>query len=158
VKNKPKKILISACLLGENVKYDGNNNDVSYNSIIKTLIEKNLLLPVCPEVLGGLSIPRTPVELTNAKAINKDGIDQTKEFKKGAKESLHVALKYDIKIAIMKSKSPSCGSDFIYDGTFSKKLIKGDGLTVEILKKNGIKVFNEEELDTLLVYLRKKYL
>jgi len=156
VKNKTQKILISACLLGENVKYDSTNNDIRNNKLIKKLLKEDMLIPICPETLGGLPTPRVPAELINQKAIDKDGYDKTEEFKVGAKKALHVALLYDVKIAIMKSRSPSCGSELIYDGTFSKNLIKGDGLAVKILKENGIQVFTEHDLDTLksvLVYI-----
>jgi len=153
--NKAQKILISACLLGEYVRYDGGNSDIRDNKLIKKLLNHDMLIPICPEVLGGLNTPRVAVELKAEKAINKNGIDKTIEFKKGANIALHVAQANNIKIAIMKSKSPSCGSDNIYDGTFSKSLIKGDGITVKTLKKHNIKIFTENDLNELESILSK---
>jgi len=142
-----KKVLISSCLLGENVKYNGGNNAITQNAFIQKLKSLNLLISICPEVEGGLSIPRTPVEIKDNKAIDKNGEDKTKEFTQGAKRMLEVALKNGIKMAIMKSKSPSCGNGQIYDGTFSKTIIHSDGISVALLKAYNIKIFNEQELE-----------
>lgn len=144
---KSQKILISACLLGENVKYDGTHNSITKNHFIKKLLDLDMLIKVCPEVDGGLAIPRPKAEIFNKKVKNIENIDVTKHFLLGAQKTCEIAIKNKIKIAILKSKSPSCGKDFIYDGTFSKTLIKGDGVTAELLKKLGIKVFNENELE-----------
>lgn len=143
------KILISACLLGQNVKYNGGNNSILDNSIIKTLLKNNQLIPVCPEVDGGLPTPRVPVELQNSKAINKNGEDKTKEFTLGANIAVEVAKKHNIKIAILKAKSPSCGISKIYDGSFSKTLVSADGIACSALRKIGIKIFNENNLEHL---------
>jgi len=142
-----KKILISSCLLGENVKYDGGNNSITENKFLQFLKKYNFLIPICPEVDGGLSVPRSPVEIMNNKAINAEGIDKTTEFINGAKRALEQAIQYDVKMAIMKSKSPSCGKGFIYDGSFTKTLIKEDGISVKLLKKYNIKIFTENELE-----------
>ncbi len=142
-----KKILISSCLLGENVKYDGGNNSILKNEFIQFLKRYNYLIPICPEVDGGLPIPRVPVEIMKNRAVNKEGIDKTIEFVCGAKIALEQAVKYGIKMAIMKSKSPSCGKNFIYDGSFTKTLIKQDGISVKLLKKHDIKIFSENELE-----------
>ncbi len=150
-----KKVLISACLLGENVKYDGGNNLISKNKFIQILKEQNLLVSVCPEVDGGLSIPRIPVEIVGERAINRDGIDKTREFKAGAHVALDKAVTKNIKMAIMKSKSPSCGKDYIYDGNFTKTLIKKDGITTQILKKYGIKIFTESEIDKAYAFWKQ---
>jgi len=141
-----KPVLISSCLLGKNVKYNGRNNHIN-NSFIQMLLKNNLVIPVCPEVDGGLPIPRTPVELIGKKAINQDGIDKTKEFVIGAQIALQKVIDFDIKMAIMKSKSPSCGKDTIYDGSFTKTLTNGNGITVSLLKEYGIRIFDENELD-----------
>ncbi|MFK5881385.1 MAG: DUF523 domain-containing protein [Sulfurospirillum sp.] len=141
-----KKVLISSCLLGENVKYDGGNNYISQNPFIEKLKSQNLIVPTCPEVEGGLPIPRVVVEIKDAKAINKNGVDKTKEFEKGAQKAFGKVKLFDIKMAIMKSKSPSCGRDFIYDGSFTKKLIEGDGVSVKLLKMGGIRIFTENEI------------
>ena len=141
------KILISACLVGDNVKYDGHNN---YNEKVKLLLEKYELVPFCPEVEGGLSIPRNPSERVKDRVKMKDGRDVTHQYQKGAELALNICLYLGIKIAILKENSPSCGSHKIYDGSFSKKLIDGQGVTSELLRKKGIKVISEDEIDTLL--------
>lgn len=105
------------------------------------------LIPICPEQLGGLPNPREPAEIQKSgRVLTKSGKDITKNLARGAKETLEIAKKLNIKEAILKTKSPSCGSGLIYDGTFSKKAIKGDGITTALLKKNKIKVITEKEL------------
>ena len=149
------KILISACLLGENVKYDGKNNSIKDNPDFKKLFNSCILIGVCPEVEGGLPTPRTPCEIQNGRVINRFGEDKTCEFEKGAKTALQIAKKEGIKVAILKSKSPSCGSGEIYDGTFSHRVIQGDGISAKLLKQNGIRVFSENELKEAYNYLRE---
>ena len=136
------KILISACLIGLNCKYNGGNNE---NSKLVELIKEKDLIPICPEQLGGLKTPRASAERTQEKVLTKEGIDVTKEYQKGAEEVLKLAKKLNIKKAILKSRSPSCGIDEIYDGTFSHTLIKRDGVTAELLKKNGIEVISSDK-------------
>lgn len=120
------KILVSACLLGVNCKYNGKNNE---NENVKKLAEEYELIPICPEQLGGLPTPRVPSEIVEIdgisnnkerKVINKEGIDVTETFIKGAEETLKIAKLYNIKKAILKSKSPSCGNRKVYDGSFSR--------------------------------------
>ena len=141
------KILISACLVGDKVKYDGHSN---YNDKIKLLLEKYELVPFCPEVEGGLPTPRKPGERIKDRVKMEDGKDVTKNYLRGADLAVNICLYLGIKIAILKENSPSCGSSKIYDGTFSHKLINGEGITTEILRKKGIKVISENEIDTLL--------
>ena len=141
------KILISACLVGDKVKYNGQNN---YTPKIKELLEKYELVPFCPEVEGGLTTPRSPNERIKDKVMTEDGRDVTKPFEKGADLAYNICMYLGIKIAVLKSLSPSCGSNEIYDGTFTHKKIKGDGVTAELLKKKGIKVYTEDEIDELL--------
>jgi len=143
------KILVSSCLLGHNVKYDGKNNKID----LKELEEKYELIPFCPEVEGGLPIPRIPSEIVSfspLKVINKKGEDVTDNFLKGAKKCVEVVKKYNIKKALLKSKSPSCGKDGVYDGTFSKNIIKKDGVSVMFLKKENVEIFDETQIDELL--------
>jgi len=140
--SKNEKILVSACLLGINCKYDGTSNK---NEKILKLAKNFILIPVCPEILGGLPIPREPAEQRGKRVITKSGKDVTKYFEKGAKEVLKIAKILKIKKAILKQKSPSCGCGKIYDGTFSGKLIRGDGVTARLLKENKIQVFSEED-------------
>lgn len=135
------KILISACLIGLNCKYDGGNNE---NSKLVELMKEKDLVPICPEQLGGLKTPRASAERKQEKVITKEGVDVTKEYQKGAEEVLNLAKKLNIKKAILKSRSPSCGIDEIYDGTFSHTLTKKDGVTAELLKKNGIEVISSD--------------
>lgn len=141
-------IIVSACFCNINCKYSGLNN---YNEYINELVSSGRAVPVCPEVLGGLSIPRTPAEIiennNERKVITKDGEDVTENFINGAEKILIIAKAIEAKVAILKSKSPSCGCGKIYDGTFSNKLILGDGFTAKLLKENNIKVYNEENFE-----------
>ncbi len=141
------KILISACLVGDKVKYDGYSN---YNEKIKLLLEKYELVPFCPEVEGGLHTPRKPSERVKDRVKMQDGRDVTRQYEKGAELAANICLYLGIKIAILKENSPSCGSHKIYDGSFSHKLVDGQGVTAELLRKKGIKVISEDEIDTLL--------
>lgn len=146
------KILISSCLLGSNCKYNGSNN---YNESIKLAFKDYQLIPICPEVFGGLSTPRNPSEIKNDKVISSTGDDVTEYFLKGARLSLYLAKENHIMYAILKQKSPSCGRGKIYDGTFSNNVIKGNGITTKLLEDNGIMVFTEEDYDVLLDILNK---
>ena len=141
------KILISACLVGDKCKYDGHTN---YTPLIKDLLEKYELVPFCPEVEGGLPTPRKPSERKGDKVINNVGKDVTRNFKLGAEKALNICKYLNIKIAILKENSPSCGVNQIYDGNFNKKLIKGEGVTTELLRKNGITVYTENQIEELL--------
>lgn len=138
-------ILISACLLGRKCRYDGKDK----NRIDLSALEGNNLFPICPEVDGGLSIPRPPAERVSSYIINKEGKDVTAEYIKGAEIALRTALENNCKIAILKAKSPSCGKGKIYDGTFTKTLTDGNGVTAELLQKNGITVYTEDEINLI---------
>ena len=140
---KKKTILCSACLLGLKCRYDGKSK---LNKKVRELSKKVILIPVCPEQLGGLPTPREPAEQRGDKVITKSGKDITENFVKGAKEVLKIAKIFGAKEAILKQKSPSCGCGKIYDGTFSGKVIKGDGVTASLLKRNRIRVITEEDL------------
>ena len=135
--------LCSACLLGIKCRYDGKSK--SDEKVIE-LSKKEVLIPVCPEQLGGLPTPREPSEQKGNNVITQSGKDVTESFLRGAEEVLKLAKLLNIKEGILKQKSPSCGCGKIYDGTFSKNLIKGDGITTALLKRNGIKVITEENL------------
>ncbi len=138
-------ILVSACLLGCACRYDGASKP---NAAVIELAAKHDLIPFCPEVYGGLPTPRLPSEIVGDRVINSEGSDVTKEYEKGASEALRIAELYGCKDAILKAKSPSCGKGIIYDGTFLKKLCKGDGITAAKLIESGIRVFTEDEIDT----------
>lgn len=142
------KILVSSCLLGENVRYDGTNNKIS-SKLFELILNNNEIFSFCPEVEGGLQTPRVPAEVVNTRVLTKEGIDVTNFFIKGAKQALALCKKEGITVALLKAKSPSCGNSKIYDGSFSSLLIKGSGITTKLLNQNGIKVFNEEELESL---------
>lgn len=141
------KIIVSACLLGTNCKYNGGNN------LNKELIEflKNYeIIPICPECMGGLSTPRVPSEIIGDKVINKEGLDVTNNYLSGANKALELAKKHQVKIAILKAKSPSCGEGKVYDGTFTNTLVEKDGVTVKIFKSEGIKVYTENNYQELI--------
>ncbi len=140
-------LLISACLLGHNTKYNGKNN---YKEGIEDLKEYFNFILICPEVEGGLSIPRDPSEIIGNKVISNKGTDVTKEYNKGAKIALNKAKINNIRYAILKSKSPSCGKNFVYDGTFSSTLIEGNGIACKLLIDNNIEVFTENEINKLI--------
>ncbi len=142
---------MSACLLGEKVRYDGGHN-LLYHDRLQELD----IVPCCPEVDGGLPTPRIPSERYHDRVMNHEGRDNTRYFKKGANIALDLVKKYDIKVAIMKAKSPSCGNEMIYDGTFSKTLKKGKGATVDLLEKEGVKVFNENQLEEAFAFIFAK--
>jgi len=136
--------LCSACLLGIACRYDGLSKP---NEKIVALSKTETLIPVCPEQLGGQATPRPGSEITKyGTVVEESGNDVTKEFNKGASETLKIAKLLGVKEAIMKQRSPSCGSGQIYDGTFSKTIVKGDGIATALLKKNGIKVVSEEDI------------
>lgn len=146
--------LISACLLGIKCAWDGQDNYKSDKAI--DFLNSETLMPVCPEQLGGLKTPRAPQEIQGGtgedvldgkcKVLNIDGEDVTQKFITGAEETLKIVRLFHIEEFIGKSKSPSCGCGQIYDGTFSQKLIGGDGVTTALLKRNGIRVVTEEDL------------
>jgi len=135
--------LCSACLLGIKCRYDGKSK---LNKKVIKLLKKETLIPVCPEQLGGLPTPREPAEQRQNRVATKLGKDVTKNFERGAKEVLRLAKLFGVEEAILKQRSPSCGCGQIYDGTFSGRIIKGDGVTTALLKRNGIKVVSEEDL------------
>ena len=160
------KILVSSCLLGEDVKYDGTNSSIALNSkfsfslkeLFMDILCDNEIYSFCPEVAGGLGVPRIPAEIVkNDKPFivqNQNGEDVTINFLLGAKKALDLCKEENIKVALMKANSPSCGNIKTYDGTFTKNLIEASGLTAKLLKENGIEVFNENELKELLKFIK----
>lgn len=140
------KIIVSACLLGIPCRYDGKSKPVEQVIALKSKFE---LIPVCAEVLGGLSTPRISAEIVGDRVIRTDGVDVTYEYNKGASEALKIAKENGCRIAILKSKSPSCGKGKIYDGTYTRTLIDGNGILTSLFIKNHIKVYSETEIDKL---------
>ena len=150
------KLLVSSCLLGEPVRYDGQAKGVDG---IKKLAQTHELISFCPEVSGGLPVPRQASELKGS-AINilqgdeggvftKEGTDFTKAFLQGAEKALALCKQHSIKVAILKERSPSCGANFVYDGTHQGRVIPGQGITATFLKQHGIKVFTEDNFEAL---------
>ena len=160
------KILISSCLLGEDVRFDGANSSIAFNpkfsfslkELFMDILCENEIYSFCPEVSGGLGIPRTPAEIVkNEKPFivkDENGLDVTINFLLGAKKALDVCKEENIKVALLKANSPSCGNIKIYDGTFTNNLIDGQGLTARLLKENGIEIFNETQLKELSKFIK----
>lgn len=142
-------ILISGCLLGIGCRYDGKKKPLPEETL-NLLKDRFNLIPVCPEQLGGLPTPRIPSERQGDKFFMADGTDVTENYRRGAEETLYIAKLFSCSMALLKEKSPSCGCGFIYDGSFSKTLTKGDGMTAEVLKENGIEIFGESQIEELL--------
>lgn len=137
------KILVSACLLGENCKYNGNNN---YNENVAEFVKGHEVISVCPEILGGLSVPRKSAEIVDGIIMTEEHISVDKEFREGAAIALKQALDGQIDMAILQSRSPSCGINQVYDGSFSGKLIEGQGVFAGMLKEAGIKLIDAEDI------------
>lgn len=133
-------ILVSACLLGVSCRYDGKSKP---NENVIALKDRYNIIPVCPEIMGGLPTPRTASEIQGSQVVMGDGTNVTKEYRKGAEEVLRLCRLFGCKRAVLKEKSPSCGCGKVYDGTFSGKLIDGNGITAKLLMENGIEVFGE---------------
>ena len=131
------KLLVSACLLGVNCKYSGGNN---YSPAAAALAERFELIPVCPEQLGGLPTPRVPAERVGDRVLTRDGADVTDAYRLGAEKTLETALANGVKRAALQERSPSCGCGAIYDGTFSGRLVPGDGVTAALLREHGIEI------------------
>lgn len=152
-------IAVSACLLGHNCKYNGKNNR---HPGVCELAQKHTLIPVCPEMLGGLPCPRTPCEICNGQVKTKDGQDFSREYVQGAKKAMAIAQENQAEAAIVQPRSPSCGKDLVYDGTFSGTLTTGDGVFVSMLKEKGIPVISADthlschDLDNVLKLNKKK--
>lgn len=144
------KILVSACLIGEICRYD--KKDLKNSSVLK-LTKYYDLIPICPEISGGLKTPRRPSEIQGDKVVTDKGRDVTDNYHDGAYWASQIVRMYHIRLAIMKEKSPSCGVHSIYDGTFTGKLIEGSGITSRKLKSMGVKVINEDEAKELLTKL-----
>lgn len=139
-------ILVSACLLGCPCRYDGKSKP---NERVLALMERHTLIPICPEQMGGLSTPRSPAERKGGGVLTESGIDVTEQYRRGAEEALRLAKLYGCTHAILKERSPSCGSGQIYDGSFSRTLIPGDGVAAALLKAHGITVLGESEVNRL---------
>ncbi len=140
-------ILVSACLLGVCCRYDGKSVP---NERVIALKDNFTLIPVCPEIFGGLPTPRPPAERTGNLVVTLEGNDVTDRYLRGAREVLRLAGVFECRIAVLKERSPACGCGKVYDGTFSKTLTDGDGVTAQLLKTRGIDVFGESQIDKLI--------
>ena len=136
-------IAVSACLLGENCKYNGGNN---FSEKVMRFTEGHEVIPVCPEVLGGLPVPREPSEIVNGVVCHKDGTSVDKEFRRGTELALEIVKKHNTDLVILQSRSPSCGVNSIYDGTFGGKQVAGQGVFAKMLEENGIKTVDVEDI------------
>ena len=141
------KLLVSACLLGENCKYSGGNN---YHPDTEKLRKWFEVIPVCPEQLGGLPTPRVPSERVGDKVLTRDGRDVTEAFRQGAEKTLAIARAEGVTRAVFQVRSPSCGCGTIYDGAFSGTLVPGKGVTAQLLEESGIKVYGGDRIAALL--------
>jgi uncharacterized protein YbbK (DUF523 family) len=140
------KILVSACLLGLRCRYDGQSKP---NAAVLALGERHQLIPCCPEQLGGLPTPRSPSEWRGDRIVNREGRDVTEAYRRGGGEAVRLARTLGCELAILKERSPACGSREIYDGSFSGVLIPGQGSAAIALRAAGIPVIGESELDKL---------
>ena len=145
--NKKENILISSCLLGLFCRYDGKPVHFPH---ITALMDRFHLIPICPETMGGMGTPRNPCERMGNKVFDSSGKDVTSYLEAGASEALKLARLYDCKYAILKDRSPSCGYGKVYDGSFRNKLIVGNGVTADLLAENGLTVFGESMIESLL--------
>lgn len=135
--------IVSACLAGLNVRFDGKNKA---DEKIIALVKAGKAIAVCPEQFAGFSTPREPMEIRNGRIFTKSGEDVTEQMKRGAREVLKIAKQFGVKEVIFKSKSPSCGKGRVYDGSFSGKLVEGNGIVTDLLLKNGLKVVTEKDI------------
>ena len=149
-------VVVSACLLGAPVRYNGTDKKTQH-PILQRWIDEGRVVPVCPEVLGGLGTPRAPAEIVYVHGLRRvranTGRDVTAEFEAGAAAALEQAERHGARIAILKEDSPSCGSSYVYDGTFTGTRVDGSGVTAALLRARGIRVFSESELDAAAEYV-----
>ena len=149
---KRARILVSACLLCVNCRYSGDGKRIDG---IERLMECAELIPVCPEILGGLPTPRPPAERVDDRVMNCEGADVTAAFARGAEETLRLAELFGAKLALLKERSPSCGMGRIYDGSFQGRIVDGSGVTAELLAAHGVSVYGESRIDELLKALEE---
>lgn len=146
------KILVSACFGQINVRYDGKHNGLNHAIFTQWRAQQRLVF-VCPEVCGGLATPRIAAEINAERIITKNSVDVSYAFKQGAEHALALCKAHNIRYALLKESSPSCGSQTIYDGSFSGTKIRGQGITTQILQQHGIIVFSEQTIEKLILLL-----
>jgi len=151
---KPRKVLVSACLVGEAVRYDGRAK-TSASAVLRRWLDEGRVVPLCPEVAGGLTVPRPSAELRDdGRVVTKDGRDVTEAFARGAQRALEEARAHGVTVAVLTEKSPSCGTHQVYDGCFTGTLRDGEGVTARLLRENGVKVFSDAQWDEADAALR----
>jgi uncharacterized protein YbbK (DUF523 family) len=152
------KVLVSACLLGSPVRHDARDKKCDH-PVMQRWIDEGRVVSVCPEMLGGLGTPRPPAEITavdgSRHVLTREGRDVTAAFEAGARAAASEAAAHQVHVAILKGGSPSCGSSFVYDGTFTSTRVPGEGVTTALLRERGIAVFSEEELDAADEYVAR---
>lgn len=146
-------LIVSACLLGIPCRYDGKSQT---NESVWKLAETFRLFPVCPEVMGGLPTPREPMEIQGDKVMSRSGLDGTDAYKKGADAVLALAKRQGCRAALLKERSPSCGAGSVHNGKFDGGMIPGNGIAADLLIRNGIAVFNENQIDDLIDFFKEK--
>ena len=140
-------ILVSACLLGTACRYDGRSKA---DAAVTALLARHTLIPVCGEIFGGLPTPRPPAEIQGDRVVTRDGRDVTEAYRRGAEAAAQLARLTGAQAAVLKERSPSCGSGAVYDGTFSGVLTEGWGITAALLRQQGLRVVGESRLEELL--------
>ena len=146
------RILVSSCLLGSPVRYDGRDKKSDHH-VMQRWLDEGRIVSVCPEMLGGLGTPRPPAEIAGGRVVTPDGTDVTAAFEKGASTVAEQAGLHGIRVAVLKEGSPSCGSTYVYDGTFTRARVPGEGVTAERLRSLGVAVFSEEQIDAAYAYV-----
>jgi uncharacterized protein YbbK (DUF523 family) len=146
------KVVVSACLLGSPVRYNGRDKKSSH-PVLQRWMDEGRVVSVCPEMLGGLGTPRPPAEIKGDRVMTNEGRDVTAAFEKGARDAAQQASTNAVRVAILKEGSPSCGSSYVYDGTFTSTRLPGAGVTTALLRERGIAVFSEEQLDAADEYV-----
>ena len=141
------RILVSACLLGENCKYNGGNN---YNPAVAEFVKDKEVLPICPEMMAGMGCPRIPIEIVDGVLMDRDGNNVDAAMRKAVEQAMEMIRKEDIQCAVLQSRSPTCGVNQIYDGSFSGKLIDGSGVLAQALKVAGYQVIDAEDVGKYL--------
>jgi uncharacterized protein YbbK (DUF523 family) len=151
------KLLVSACLLGQPVRYDGKSKPIKEIDWLMALKATDSLVIMCPEVMGGLTTPRPPAEVVNGQVITINGDNVTTEFNLGANTALELCQAHNVTHALLKANSPSCGNEMIYNGQFNGTLIAGQGVTAQLLTAHNITVFSELQLDELQTLIRSTF-
>jgi len=156
VSDRREKVVVSACLLGAPVRYNGKDKKTNH-PVLQRWIDEGRVVSVCPEVLGGLGTPRPPAEIVHIGGVRRvttnEGRDVTAEFERGAADALEQAVRHGARVAILKEGSPSCGTSYVYDGTFTSRPVSGDGVAAALLRRHGIRVFSEHDLDAAAAYV-----